>query len=209
MNVAVPAAIPVTTPLLDIDAIALLLLVQVPPDAGASVVVAPTHMALLPVIVAIGLSLTVTGVVGLETQPFILSVNVNVALPAIKPVTIPVLVTEAIDGLLLVHVPPTLGESVVALPAHIALLPEMRPVGLLFIAIDDDGFEAQPSKLVKIKLALPAKIPVTNPLLDTLATFALLLVQVPPVLGDNVVVLPTQMELLPVIDTIGIAFTVI
>jgi hypothetical protein len=209
VNVAVPAATPVTTPLLDIVATALLLLVQVPPVAGDKVVVEPTHIALLPEIVATGLSLIVTGKVELDTQPFVLSVNVNVALPAIKPVTIPSLVTEAIDGLLLIHDPPILGESVVVLPAQIVLLPDMRPIGLLITMTDDVGLDTQPSVLVKINMALPAETPVTNPLFDTLATFKLLLAHVPPLLGDNVVVPPSQTALLPVIETVGTVFTVI
>jgi hypothetical protein len=46
-------------------------------------------------------------------------VNVNVTLPAATPVTTPPLVTVANAVLLLVHVPPVVGVSVIVLPAHI------------------------------------------------------------------------------------------
>ena len=49
--VAVPAALPRTTPVELTEAIALLLLLQVPPDvASANVVVAPTQTVVVPVI---------------------------------------------------------------------------------------------------------------------------------------------------------------
>ena len=62
------------------------------------------------VICAVGLGSTDTGVVVL-LQPEIASVNVNVALPCCNPVTTPALVTEAINALLLVQLPPLLGVN--------------------------------------------------------------------------------------------------
>ena len=47
---------------------------------------------------------------------------------------------------------------------------------------------------MKVKVTLPAATPVTSPALVTVALVASLLVQVPPVVGDNVIVLPTQTE---------------
>ena len=44
-------------------------------------------------------------------HPVVPSVKVKVLLPAASPVTIPPLVTDAIDGLLLSQVPPEVGES--------------------------------------------------------------------------------------------------
>jgi len=49
-------------------------------------------------------------------QPVIVLVKVNVAVPADSPVTTPVFVTEAINGLLLVQVPPVVGDKVIVLP---------------------------------------------------------------------------------------------
>jgi len=65
--VAEPGAIAVTTPVAPTVAIAVLLLVQVPPDvASESVVLAPLHNTLEPVMAA-GMLYTVTRAV--DTQP--------------------------------------------------------------------------------------------------------------------------------------------
>jgi len=56
---------------------------------------------------------------------------------------------------------------------------------------------------VKVNVAVPAATPVTTPPEVTVATDVLLLTQVPPVVGDRVVVDPAQIELLPVILTTG------
>ena len=47
---------------------------------------------------------------------------------------------------------------------------------------------------MKVNVTLPAATPVTNPALVTVAFVASLLVQVPPVVGDSVIVLPTQTD---------------
>lgn len=60
VNVAVPAATPVTTPAEVTVATDGLLLTQVPPVAGDRVVVAPAQIGLLPVILTVGNGLTVT-----------------------------------------------------------------------------------------------------------------------------------------------------
>jgi len=57
--VAVPAATPVTIPVLPMVATDVLLLLQVPPPGHASVVVLATHTAAVPVI-ASGAAFTVT-----------------------------------------------------------------------------------------------------------------------------------------------------
>ncbi len=61
---------------------------------------------------------------------------------------------------------------------------------------------------VNINLTVPCDIPVTIPPLVIVATAILVLVQVPPDDGDIVVVFPTQIGLFPVIETVGLAFTV-
>jgi hypothetical protein len=45
-------------------------------------------------------------------------VKVKVAFPAARPVTTPAFVTEATAGLLLTHVPPEVGESVIVFPTQ-------------------------------------------------------------------------------------------
>lgn len=59
-----------------------------------------------------------------------------------------------------------------------------------------------------MNVAVPADTPVTTPALDTVATAGALLAQVPPEVGDNVVVLPAQMVFGPVILVGVSAFTV-
>lgn len=48
----------------------------------------------------------------------------------------------------------------------------------------------------------------TTPELETVATLGFVLTQVPPVVGDSVVLAFTQMLVAPVILTAGMAFTV-
>ena len=45
-----------------------------------------------------------------------------------------------------------------------------------------------------MKVTLPAETPVTKPALETVAFVASLLIHVPPVVGDNVIVLPKQTD---------------
>ena len=61
---------------------------------------------------------------------------------------------------------------------------------------------------VNVNVADPAATPVTTPAEVTVATAGLLLTQVPPVVGDKVVVAPMQIELLPVMLTDGKGLTV-
>ena len=61
---------------------------------------------------------------------------------------------------------------------------------------------------MNVKVAVPAATPVTTPAFVTVAIALLLLTHVPPVVGDKVVVDPTHTDVLPVILTVGSAFTV-
>ena len=208
INVAVPADIPVTTPAFVTVATAALLLAQVPPELGDKVVVEPMQILLAPTRVATGAAFTVTAEVGADTQPVTELVKVKVAVPAVTPVTTPALLTVATAALLLAQVPPVVGDKLVVLPTQIALAPVILTTGGAFTVTADVGAEAQPAALVKIKVAPPAPTPVTTPALVTVATAALLLAQVPPVVGDKVVVPPTQIVLLPVRLAAGMALTV-
>lgn len=57
-------------------------------------------------------------------------------------------------------------------------------------------------------MAVPTLTPVTIPMLDTVATWGLLLIQLPPNDGNNVVVDPMHICDPPVTSTIGLPFTV-
>ena len=76
VKVAEPAATPVTTPPLDTIAIPVLLLAQVPPVVGESVVEPPTHIAELPVMLTVGNGFTVKeeGLVAVPPEVVILIV---------------------------------------------------------------------------------------------------------------------------------------
>lgn len=209
VKVAVPAETPVTTPAFETVATPGLLLTQVPPVVGDKVVVAATQMLLAPVMLTVGSALTVTGKVGTDTQPVMELVKVKVTEPADKPVTFPLFVTVATAGLLLTQVPPVVGDKVVFALTQIVLEPVMLTAGIAFTVTGSVGTDAQPLVLVKVKVAVPAVTPVTTPAFVTVATAGLLLAQVPPVVGDNVVVAPAQIVLDPVILTTGVLFTVI
>jgi hypothetical protein len=60
---------------------------------------------------------------------------------------------------------------------------------------------------VNANFAVPAATPVTTPPLLTVATAPLLLAQVPPVVGDRVVVAPIHTAGVPVTDTVGLGLT--
>ena len=64
----------------------------------------------------------------------------------------------------------------------------------------------QPVGKVKINFALPADTPVTTPELFTVATAGLVLVHVPPVVGSNCVVVPTQIAFEPAMESTGAGF---
>jgi hypothetical protein len=152
--------------------------------------------------------LTAMAAVGIDVHPVVLFVKVNVAVPTDTPVTTPLLEIVAIAGLLLVHVPPVVGDNFVGPPIHIVVLPVMDTVGLAITVTVGVGTEAQPLELVKVNVTVPAATPVTIPALVTVALAVLLLVHVPPVVGDKVVVPPTHTEVLPVIDAVGLGLTV-
>lgn len=156
-----------------------------------------------------GLTLNDTAGDGNEIHPVDVDVKVKVADPAETPVASPLLAIVATAALLLTQLPPEVGDKVVVAPTQREEAPVMEATGLEIMETSLVDEDEQPFKeLVKVKLAVPPETPVTNPALLTVATVGLLEVQVPPVAGDNVVVLPSQMLLLPVMETEGLAFTV-
>lgn len=110
------------------------------------------------------------------------------------------------DGLLLDHVPPVMGVTFAVDSSQTLVAPPKTGIG--FTVTLPVVFEHPVVLFVNVKLAEPVPIAVTTPELVTVATLVLLLTHVPPVVGDKVVVFPTQIELLPVILTAGNAVTV-
>lgn len=108
--VAVPVAIPVTTPvLLSIVATEILLLLHTPPGvASVSVVVEPAQRDSVPDIPATGL-MTVIMVVATAVPQLPVTVYETVTEPAATPVIMPA-VTVATDVLLLLHAPPVIAS---------------------------------------------------------------------------------------------------
>jgi len=98
-------------------AIAVLLLLHVPPPGVlASVVVEPTQTLIVPVI-GVGAAFTVTGYTAIQPVD---RAYVILATPAEEPLTTPVVEpTGATDILLLLHVPPTVASlNVITEPIH-------------------------------------------------------------------------------------------
>jgi hypothetical protein len=199
VKVTNPPATPVTTPPLVTLATAVLLLIQLPPDVGDKVVVPPGHIEVTPVISTVGKAFTVTGVVVVLLHPVMVLVNVKYAVPAEIPVTIPASVTWATTGLLLIQVPPVVGDRVVVPFSQIVRDPVTLTVGRAYI-VTADVVLLHPEE-EKVKLADPGDTPVTTPLLVTEALPALLLVHVPPVVGDKTVVPVTQSELTEIVTS--------
>ena len=139
--VTLPADTPVTTPLLFTVAIAVLLLLQVPPDVtSANVMVELTQTLDEPVIAATtGNAFTVIDFVALAV-PQLVTVYFMVADPAATPVTTPVPeLTVATAVLLLLQVPPLLPllVNVVVEPTQTVVAPLIVPAfAAAFTVID-------------------------------------------------------------------------
>lgn len=159
-------------------AMALLLLLHVPPPVVlVNVAAIPEQILVAPLIVA-GLAFIVTSCIA--KQPVADSLYVIVAVPADTPVTIPLVVgIVAIAVLLLLHVPPVVVlVRVVAAASQRLADPEMAAgVAATFTAID----RKQPGETVYVIFAAPVATPVTIPVPEpTVAIAELLLDHVPP-----------------------------
>jgi uncharacterized protein (DUF362 family) len=178
---------------------------------GLTVVVPPIHNDVLaPVIFVVGRALTVTVLVASDGQSVVLLVNVNVTVPPLTPVTTPPLVTVATAVLLLVHVPPVVGLSVVVDPSHMVLAPVILTIGFTLTVNGAVATEVHPLLVkVYVNVAVPAETAVIKPALVIVATAVLLLVHEPKVVGLTVVVPLIHNEVLaPVIFVVGRALTV-
>lgn len=199
---------PVTKPVpAPTDATPVALLLQVPPPVlCVSNIPKPKHISDGPSIAA-GDVFTVISRVREQPAAF---VKLIVATPALAPVTIPVLPTVAIPVLLLLQVPLPVPVTATVEPTHTLVPP---PSGAGNASTDTTIVATQPSHVVYDIIVVLAAIPVTMPVLPTVAAAGLLLLQVPhsDVL-PNVVVEPAHTLAVPVIDgaaglTVTKAFT--
>ena len=131
MIVAEPAATPVTTPNGDTVAIAFAELLQTPPEAVSdNEITAPAQTLSTPAIdPASGCGLTTTLTVAVaDPQLNDVTVYDMVALPAIKPVTMPVPLTVAMPGAELTQAPPAaVSDNVMAAPTQTLSAPVIVP----------------------------------------------------------------------------------
>lgn len=117
--------------------------------------------------------------------------------------------TVAIATLLLVHVPPVDGLNVDVSPIHNSVSPVTLTVGPVVTVTTLDVSEIQPVEVcVKINRTLPTETPVIIPALVIVAMAGLVLTQVPPVVGEILVVAPTHIEDGPLTTVTGLGFTV-
>ena len=129
--VTVPGVIPVTMPVPETIAIAVLLLLQEPPDvASVKSTVYPAHTDVVPVIAAgNGLTITTFDV----AQPVVGKTYTTVAVPAETPVTIPDEETDAAPAL--IHVPSAdVSVNAVVSPIQTDVIPVIGP-GIAFTVI--------------------------------------------------------------------------
>ena len=114
-----PVKVPLAASMVPIPAPATLLL-QVPPPASLSVLVAPGHTVVVPIIEPAP-AFTVTVLVALQPLEML---YVMVVTPVFTPVTTPEVLTVATEATLLVQVPPRLRSlSVADPPVHSAVAP--------------------------------------------------------------------------------------
>ena len=205
--VAVPAAMPVTTPVAETVAIVPSDVVQVPPETvDVNVVFEPKQIACVPDNVpatagAVTVTVLVADTFGQPPEP--LTVYVIVAIPAATPVTTPVAETVAIVPSNVDQVPPAcVDEKVVVNPTQIFCIPDNVPAttgAVTVTVLVADTFGQPPKPLtVYVIVAVPAATPVTTPVVETVAIVPSDVDQEPPVCVDeNVVVNPTQIFCIP------------
>jgi hypothetical protein len=133
----------------------------------------------------VGNGLMVTALVVAE-QLVVELVKVKVTLPKSTIVTTPPLVTVATEVLLLIHVPPVVGDKVIV-PVLQMLLGEADTDGNAFTVTGADA-EQLVVELVNVKVTFPGPTAVTTPPSVIVATAVLLLTQVPPEVGVKLVV---------------------
>ena len=217
MIVDVPALTPVTVPVMLLTvATEVADEVHTPPEVVlVNVVVDPTHASVVPPIAAsVGNAFTFTVAWAFEVHPFVVTVYVIVAVPAVTPLTTPLASTVATAVLDDVQTPPAVAlVSAVVEPAHTSVVPLIAAttgIGLTVTVVVTDALHPF-VVTVYVIVVLPAATPVTTPV-DALTVAVAVLddVQTPPaVTSDKVVVEPSHTEVVPVIAaTVGNALIV-
>jgi hypothetical protein len=203
--IAVPADMPVTIPVVLAIAMPTAPVLQIPPLAELlNEVVLPAQTVAVPVMVpASGSGLTVTICVATAVPQLFVTVYDIVAVPADTPVTTPLVLTVAIPEAPVLHVPPlTELLNVVVLPAQTVAMPVIAPASGSGLTVTICVVTAVPQLFVTVYdiIAVPADMPVTTPLVLTVAIPAVPVLQVPPLAELlSVVVLPAQTVAVPVI----------
>ena len=181
-----------------------------PADVGEILDCSPIQIEVGPIKLMGGSSLTVNGADCAEEHPVTLLVKMNLADPALTAVITPLSCIVATDSFVLAQVPPELGVIFENSPIQSSVSDNPPIGGGPYTAMVIDSSETQPFvDSTKVKVALPTEFPVTTPELFTLATELLLLIQIPPEVGDNVVVVLTQISDGPRRVTTGFSTTVI
>ncbi len=152
--------------------------------------------------------LSKTPIVCVARQPVAVTLYVIVTDPVPIPVTTPEPEPmDAMDGVLLVHVPPVVVfERVVVVPVVNVVAPVMAAGDALMVMV---AVLKHPVPSEYVTVAVPADMPVTTPVDESIVAFeGLLQIQVPPgVTWLSVVVAPTHTLNVPVIAAVA-AFTV-
>jgi hypothetical protein len=136
-------------------------------------------------------------------------VNVIIAVPAVIPVTRPVLLTVATPVLPDVHRPPAapVAVSVVVPPIQIPSAPDIVGAALTVIVL----FTAQavrPVPVAYVITPLPVLTPVTIPSAEPMVSAAAVVLQVPPLILFVAVMVPPRHTALGPPMAAGTAFTV-
>jgi hypothetical protein len=140
-----------------------------------------------------------------ELQFVVASVNENVTVPTEIALTKPALVTVAIALLLLVQLPPVVGDNMAVAPRHTEAGADTTGNAFTVTAVVVLLQFVEPS--IKVNVTVPGDTPVMTPAFVTDAMLLLLLVHAPPLVGDKASVEPTQTDAGAV--TIGSGFIVI
>jgi hypothetical protein len=182
--VAVPCVSPVTTPVVFTEAMALLLLLHIPPVVALlNEVVFEGQTVAVPVIVpAFGNSFTVMVVSVADVPQLFSSVYIMVAVPAVRPATVPFVPIVATAVLLLVQVPPLVAlASVFVALGHTVIVPVIALTFGTVLTVAVVFVVAVPQVLVVVYVieAVPVAMAVISPSASMVATAVLLLVHVP------------------------------
>ena len=203
MIIAEPALIPDTLPEPSTDAVVLVVLHAPPARKSLIEIVDPVHTDDAPPI-GEGPAFTVTTAEAKQPEP---AVYFMVAVPADAPVTMPVptpTVATNVFALLQVPLPPSL--RVVVPPLHKLSVPEIADGRALTVT---PIVLTHPLGAVYDIVAVPTRLPVTIPLVPTLAVPASLLIHVPPgVASARLVVEARHRLVIPVIGSIGLTVTI-